>query len=95
VQRGRKTIPLKPTNPTFYHQLCNLYSTLPEYAADPSDPPNSNDTTNTLNNSSGTIIPVPSKFKINKQRRKFLAQEQKQQDNLDLNEYIDQHSQWS
>ena len=31
----------------------------------------------------------------NKQRRKFLAREQKRQDDLDLNEYIDQRIQWS
>jgi hypothetical protein len=95
VKRGRKTNPLKQNNPTFYHNLSNLYATLPEYAADPPDRNTSQHPTESYNNSTGTIIPTPSQFKLNKQQRKFLARQQKRQDKANLDDHIDQHIQWA
>jgi hypothetical protein len=50
---------------------------------------------NNYNNSTGTITPVPSNYKLHKQQRKLLARKQKRQDNVDLNDHIDQDIQWA
>jgi hypothetical protein len=95
VKKGkRNTNPMQRSNPTFYHNLSHLYATLPEYAA---APPTNNavPTDNDHNNSTGTITPVPSNYKIHKQQRKLLACMQKRQLNVDLNGHIDQHIQWA
>ena len=95
IRKSRWTNPLKRNNPTFYHNLSNHYARLPEYAADPPDIATSHPPDNSYNNSTGTILPVPSQFKMNKQRRKFLERQQKRKDTADLNDHLEQHIQWS
>jgi hypothetical protein len=61
-------------------------------------PPGSNNPqtqNNSYNNFTGTIVPVPSQFKLNKRRRQFLARHQKRQAKANLDEHVEQHIQWA
>ena len=75
---------------SFYCHLSNLYSTLPEYAA---DPPN---TTTPQHNvpAPSQGAPVPSTYK-RKAQRKYLARQQKRLAGAEEEDCIDHHIQWA
>ncbi len=80
----------KKHNLSFYCHLSNLYSTLPQYAA---DPPN---TTSSQHNVPATSqgAPVPSTYK-HKAQRKYLARQQKRLVRAEEEDCIDRHIQWA